>query len=173
MWFISHWAYKTTLPKSLERWRVPNSPGRSVVIKNPTPANLLQPVMPPACLRTAQMVETAPRRTARTRHRLRQGPRCHTAGPAWSWHQPPAAARAEATPSTFAPCREVRTVRLGLWLGSTPAPTNHPCVRCLRLAVLAISRSGHRFHILMAVRRVPPDLGRTKLCRAAIWRSWG
>jgi len=73
-------------------------------------ANLLLPVMPPACLRTTQVVETASRRTARTRHRFGQGPRCHmagsTAGPARSWHQPAAApARAEATPrSCFAPC---------------------------------------------------------------------
>src|SRR5262249_54447635 len=91
-----------------------------------------------------QMVETAPGRTARTRHRLRQGPRCHTAGntagPACSWHQPPAAAaRAEATPSSFAPCREVRT-----------ALPRSMAVRSYRLIWLALS-----------------------YCRAAILASWG
>src|SRR5262249_41517816 len=98
-------------------------------VQNPSlrsPANLLQPVMPPACLRTAQMVETAPRRTACTRHRLRQGPRCHTAGntagPARSWHYPSAAVtRAEATRSAFAPCREVRTWRCDLVSGNIVA----------------------------------------------------
>src|SRR5215467_14423372 len=54
--------------------------GATRQIAKPYHIDEIEPVMPPACLRTAQMVETAPRRTARTRHRLRQGPRCHTAG---------------------------------------------------------------------------------------------
>src|SRR5262249_54366446 len=130
-------------------------------------ANLLQSVMPPACLRTAQMVETAPRRTARTRHRLRQGPRCHTAGntagPAWSWHRPPAAAtRAEATPSPLAVCREVMTLGLALWLvrHPHPPPSLHsvPPPRCSRNIEIRIPLPHSD-----GCAKLPPDLGRTKL----------
>src|SRR5262249_23230108 len=123
--------------------------------------------MPPACLRTAQMVETAPGRTARTRHRLRQGPRCHTAGntagPARIWHYPsPAATRAEATRSAFAPCREVRTVRLALWLVRHPHPPpslrSVPPPRCSRNIEIGVPLPHSD-----GCAKLPPDLGRTKL----------
>jgi len=69
-------------------------------------ANLLQPVMPSACLRGAQMVETASGRAACTGSRHRQRSQFHTArsvgGLTRSWyHQPTTAAvKAEATRSS-------------------------------------------------------------------------